>query len=122
VWKANIFKKARVMNGQFEAVIVGMGPAGMAAAIELCRLGVHVAIVDDNTDPGGQVYRQIARDFRISDTDFLGIKYKKGQRLINELNSVLNECTLYNDAHVWGSFDGGSLSLVRHGEISLVKY
>ena len=99
-----------------------MGPAGMAAAVELCGLGVQVAIVDDNADPGGQVYRQISRDFRISDKGFLGIKYKKGQQLIDEVKSVLHQCTYYNDAYVWGAFEGGSLSLLRNNEISLIGY
>jgi thioredoxin reductase len=110
------------MSDRFEALIVGMGPAGMAAAATLCSLGAQVALVDDNADPGGQVYRQVARDFRISEPGFLGIKHHKGQQLINELRSVLNHCTHYNDAYVWGSFQGGSLSLLRHNEISLVGY
>lgn len=99
-----------------------MGPAGMAAATELCSLGVQVAIVDDNTDPGGQVYRQISRDFRISDKSFWGGKYEKGRQLIDEVNSVLSRCTFYNDAYVWGAFDDGLLSLLRNNEISLIKY
>jgi hypothetical protein len=110
------------MNDRFEAVIVGMGPAGMAAAVTLCSLGVHVALVDENTDPGGQVYKQPARDFRISEPGFLGIKHQKGQQLIDDVRSVLNQCTLYNDTYVWGSFDDGSLSLLRDGAISLVRY
>ncbi len=99
-----------------------MGPAGMAAAIELCRLGIHVGIVDDNTDPGGQVYRQMAREFQVSDTGFLGVKFKKGQQLVKEVNSVLDQCTFYNDACAWGTFDGGSLSLVRHNEVFSIEY
>ena len=110
------------MNDIFEVLIVGMGPAGMAAAVELCRLGVHVGIVDDNPEPGGQVYRQLSSDFKITDPHFMGVKHKKGQRLVNEFDDIRNRCTVYNNAYVWGCFNGDSLSLMRDNKISLIKY
>jgi NADPH-dependent 2,4-dienoyl-CoA reductase/sulfur reductase-like enzyme len=39
-------------------VIVGAGPAGMAAAIALAEAGLTPLIVDENPQPGGQIYRQ----------------------------------------------------------------
>ena len=42
----------------FDIVVVGAGPAGLAAACEALRLGKRVAIVDDNPRAGGQVWRQ----------------------------------------------------------------
>ena len=53
------------MTKKFEALIIGLGPAGMAAAIELAQQGVHIAVVDENPDPGGQIYRQPPGDFVI---------------------------------------------------------
>jgi len=110
------------MNDIFEVLILGMGPAGMAAAVELCRLGVHVGIVDDNPEPGGQVYRQLSSDFKITDPHFMGVKHKKGQRLVNEFDAIRNRCTVYNNAYVWGCFNGDSLSLMRDNKVSLIKY
>lgn len=110
------------MNDLFEVLIVGMGPAGMAAAVELCKHGVHVGIVDDNPEPGGQVYRQPSSDFKITDPHILGIKHKKGQRLLNEFDAVRNLCTSYSNASVWGCFNGDSLSLMHDNKISLIKY
>jgi D-hydroxyproline dehydrogenase subunit alpha len=39
-------------------VIVGAGPAGMAAAIEAVTCGCRVTVVDEAARPGGQIYRQ----------------------------------------------------------------
>jgi NADPH-dependent 2,4-dienoyl-CoA reductase/sulfur reductase-like enzyme len=39
-------------------VIVGAGPAGMAAAIEAVTSGCRVTVVDEALRPGGQIYRQ----------------------------------------------------------------
>lgn len=46
------------MRDDFDIVVVGAGPAGLAAASEAARLGKRVAIVDDNPRAGGQVWRQ----------------------------------------------------------------
>ena len=71
------------MNDIFDVLIVGMGPAGLAAAVELARLDIHVGVVDDNPEPGGQVYRQISPEFKITDHGFMGVKHKRGQQLID---------------------------------------
>jgi NADPH-dependent 2,4-dienoyl-CoA reductase/sulfur reductase-like enzyme len=46
------------MKCDFDIVVIGAGPAGLAAACEAIRLGKRVAIVDDNPRAGGQVWRQ----------------------------------------------------------------
>lgn len=45
------------MNRNFEIVVVGGGPAGIAAACVAAEQGRRVAIVDDNFGPGGQIWR-----------------------------------------------------------------
>ncbi|WP_246494703.1 NAD(P)/FAD-dependent oxidoreductase [Brenneria izadpanahii] len=39
--------------------IIGAGPAGMAAAIEASRAGLSVIVFDEQSSPGGQIYRGI---------------------------------------------------------------
>jgi NADPH-dependent 2,4-dienoyl-CoA reductase/sulfur reductase-like enzyme len=41
----------------FEVVVVGAGPAGLAAARRAAEAGVSVAMIDDNPNPGGQIWR-----------------------------------------------------------------
>lgn len=49
------------MNGNsqtdFDVLVVGGGPAGIAAAVRAAECGVRAAIVDDNADLGGQIWR-----------------------------------------------------------------
>jgi NADPH-dependent 2,4-dienoyl-CoA reductase/sulfur reductase-like enzyme len=40
-----------------EIVVVGAGPAGIAAATAAARQGSHVLVLDDNADAGGQIWR-----------------------------------------------------------------
>ncbi len=42
---------------QFEVVVVGGGPAGIAAAVCAAESGLRVGIVDDNPAAGGQIWR-----------------------------------------------------------------
>lgn len=42
---------------KFDVLIVGAGPAGMAAATAASKCGLRVGIVDDNFHPGGQIWR-----------------------------------------------------------------
>ena len=63
----------------FDVVVVGAGPAGMAAASAAARHGAGVCLVDDNAKSGGQIWRgndvhpdaryaelqQAIRDFRV---------------------------------------------------------
>ena len=44
----------------FDLVIVGAGPAGMGAAITATALGLTTLVLDEQQEPGGQIYRAIA--------------------------------------------------------------
>ncbi len=41
----------------FDVLIIGAGPAGLAATVAASRHGLKVALVDDNPDLGGQIWR-----------------------------------------------------------------
>jgi NADPH-dependent 2,4-dienoyl-CoA reductase/sulfur reductase-like enzyme len=45
------------LSKQFGVLVVGGGPAGMAAAVSAAECGCQVGIVDDNPDLGGQIWR-----------------------------------------------------------------
>jgi NADPH-dependent 2,4-dienoyl-CoA reductase/sulfur reductase-like enzyme len=45
------------MTEHFDILIVGAGPAGIAAAVSAGTSGERVALVDDNPAPGGQIWR-----------------------------------------------------------------
>ncbi len=46
------------MKAKFDLVIVGAGPAGLAAARAAATSGMTIAIVDDHPRAGGQIWRQ----------------------------------------------------------------
>ena len=48
---------SRVARRRFDILVVGGGPAGMAAAVHAAEHSQRVGIVDDNASPGGQIWR-----------------------------------------------------------------
>ena len=45
----------------FDVVVVGAGPAGLTAACRAAECGCRVAMLDDNPQPGGQIWRGAAK-------------------------------------------------------------
>ena len=46
---------------QVDVLVVGAGPAGLAAAARAAESGARVALVDNNPDVGGQIWRRAAQ-------------------------------------------------------------
>lgn len=87
---------------QFQAVIVGAGPAGLSAAIELAKAGAKAAVIDENSKPGGQLFKQIHKFFGSSE-HLAGVRgYDIGARLLDETKKSGVE--LFLDAPVYGLF------------------
>jgi D-hydroxyproline dehydrogenase subunit alpha len=49
------------MTGTFDILVVGAGPAGIAAAATAGECGLRVGVVDDNPQSGGQIWRSGAQ-------------------------------------------------------------
>lgn len=83
--QATIVKKARdlgampsfseVEKNGMNAAVVGAGPAGLAAAITLARLGYCVTVIEQRPEPGGMCLlipeRRLPRDVMESDINYL---------------------------------------------------
>ena len=45
------------MSDEFDVVVIGAGPGGLAAAATAAEAGLKVCLIDDNSHPGGQIWR-----------------------------------------------------------------
>lgn len=65
-----------------DLLIVGAGPAGLAAALEAKRHGLAPLVIDENALPGGQIYRSVSRS-PLADPGVLGPDYLRGRTLVD---------------------------------------
>ncbi len=70
------------MKRDFDFVVVGGGPAGLAAAVQARSLGLSVALVDEQPAPGGQIYRAVERAEAEGRAAALGADYRDGLALV----------------------------------------
>jgi len=89
------------------AAVVGAGPAGLAAAIELARAGVATDLYDENPAPGGQIYRQPPPPLRPAG----GAPTGAGAALLAELREAGARVRVHPGAVVWGLFPPRTLAV-----------
>ena len=64
------------LNQHYDLAVIGAGPAGMAAAVQASKNNMKVLVLDDQPAAGGQVYRQIDRNYhKNEELSFLGEDY-----------------------------------------------
>lgn len=68
------------LRDEYDVVVVGAGPAGLAAATSCARAGLSTVLFDEQASPGGQIYRSIT-DTPVINESLLGPDYWKGGRL-----------------------------------------
>src|SRR5665213_1351675 len=71
-----------------DLLIVGGGPAGLAAGALAAGAGLRTLLVDERVSLGGQIHKQPGPGFVIHDPRRLGHDYERGVRLINVAQSV----------------------------------
>lgn len=109
------------MKHRYQVIIVGAGPAGLAAAIELGRAGVPTALIDQSLHPGGQVYRQPPEGFHLP-VGLARSRHRRGEALKRELGQIRSVLSFFHGAVAWGAFSPGSLSVERSGRMFEVEY
>ena len=67
----------------YDLVVIGGGPAGLAAASLAARAGVSTVLFDENPGVGGQIYRGITST-PVTNRSILGEDYWAGETLANE--------------------------------------
>ena len=114
-------------GAEVELAIVGAGPVGMAAAVEAARRGVRVVVYDEQSAPGGQIYRNVERVAaeRAETARALGEDYLAGKALVEAFRACGAEHV--GGASVWeidsdrASGGGLTLGVSRDGNAELIR-
>ncbi len=104
-----------------ECLVIGGGPAGLAAAAQLGKAGVNTLVVDDKHRLGGKLTLQTHVFFGSREACYAGT------RGIDIANMLKNEVEQYESVETWvdspaiGVFQDGRVGILKQGEYVLVK-
>lgn len=106
------------MATQFDAVVIGAGPAGLAAASRLAELGLDTIVLDEQFRLGGQIYRHIEKAGD-GELRLLGDDYRRGLALAARFRK--SGCRYEESAAVWQIEADGSLCYSRQGKSRRIR-
>ena len=93
---------------QAEVVVIGAGPAGLAAAIQLAELGIQATVLDEKPEAGGQLFKQIHKFFG-SERHMAGVRgFEIGRRLLGRCRELGVSIRL--NTPVWGMWPDKSIA------------
>jgi len=99
-----------------DLVVIGAGPAGMAAARTAADAGLSVLLLDEQNRAGGQIYRNV-ENVPAKREAILGGDYLKGRALAEALDHP--KISHLTGAVVWQIEDGPRVAFTREGAAGL---
>ena len=101
-----------------DIIVLGAGPAGMAAATQAAQFGLKVVLIDEQAEAGGQIYRAVGRS-SARQLDILGSEFTYGWTLV----SALAEAGVSHvpNAVVWQLDRDGTVTYSVNGQVQQVS-
>ena len=106
------------MKTYYDFIVIGAGPAGLAAAATACRHGLSTLVLDEQGAPGGQIYRAIERAGGGHEQVF-GDDYRTGRSLVDAFRAA--GADYLPRASVWHIEKDLTVSLVADGRARQVR-
>ena len=106
---------------EIPVLIIGGGPAGMTAALELGRMGVQCIICDDKQDMGGKLSLQTHNFFGSIRDCYAG---SRGMDIGDMLSAAVDEektLKIWTNTPVVGVFADGLVGVIKQGEYTLIR-
>ena len=110
----------KVEDQAVQVLIIGGGPSGICAAIELGRLGVDVLIVDDKQELGGKLSLQTHNFFGSVADCFAGFRGVDIGHLLQDQITQLKTVKIWTNSTVVGVFSDGKFGIAGNGKYRLI--
>jgi NADPH-dependent 2,4-dienoyl-CoA reductase/sulfur reductase-like enzyme len=109
---------ASELKGAHDLVVIGAGPAGLAAAARAARLGVDTLLLDEQPTPGGQIYRAVT-ETPLRERAVLGADYWRGADLAASFRG--SGASYVAGATVWSVSRGREIGVSIGGAARLIQ-
>jgi NADPH-dependent 2,4-dienoyl-CoA reductase/sulfur reductase-like enzyme len=105
-------------DSRVDLIVIGAGPAGISAALEASARGLKVVLLDEQRQPGGQIYRNVAQ----ADGQrrrILGGDYTAGLALVEALKA--SDVRYVPNAAVWQVTDEHRVHVLLNGNARVLQ-
>ena len=103
---------------QYALVIIGGGPAGLAAAATAAQNSVECLLIDEQASPGGQIYRA-TKTIPQQRAKLLGPDYQYGRRLVEQFNN--SGAGYLPSTTLWNLNRQREIGILRNGQAALMR-
>lgn len=99
------------MQSTYNVAVIGAGPAGLSAAVQAAEQNLSVIVLDENPQPGGQMYRALetADKHRLT---ILGPHYQDGRKLLDRFHQASLE--YLPGSTIWNATPEGQVFYANH--------
>jgi sarcosine oxidase, subunit alpha len=113
--------RREVPQVETEVLIVGGGPAGLTAAVELGSKGVSCVLCDDKPVLGGKLSLQTHNFFGSVKDCYAGERGTDIGRRLEQQARAQKDVDLWTDSPVVGVFQDGVVGVLRQGRFTLIR-
>ncbi len=113
--------RPRLDRRSVDLLVVGGGPAGLAAALELSGHGLQTILCDDKPTLGGKLTLQTHNFFGSAKDCYAGQRGKDIGALLEREVRSRPDIEVWTEAPVVGVFEDGWLGVLREGRFTLVQ-
>lgn len=113
------FRDAKTLK--CDVLVVGGGPSGVAAAVELGELGHSVILVDDKDCLGGKLVLQTHKFFGSIEDCRAGTRGIEIARLLKDEVEKLDNVKIFLDSTALGVFVDKKIGIIQYGKYFLVE-
>lgn len=98
---------------EIEVLIIGAGPAGLSAAVQLGNAGANVLLIDDKNQPGGKLVLQTHRFFGSKQAVFAGTRgIDIAKKLAEQVKNIEN-IEVWSNSTAIGVFEDKTVDVYR---------
>lgn len=106
------------MGNHFDAIVIGAGPAGLCAGACLAEMGLDVLTLDEQNQPGGQIFCNI-ETAPPENRHLFGEDYDRGVQLADRFRK--SGATYENSASVWQVDPDGKVCYSQSGKSRQIR-
>ncbi len=104
---------------EYDVIVIGSGPAGLSCAIETAGAGASVILIDENKQPGGQLFKQIHKFFGSKQHRAGTRGFDIGIQLLEQTRDLGVDILL--DSVAYGIYDNKTLAIEKDGKIQRIQ-